>query len=120
VGASRRSPATTASAGRCSRWRKRYEDDGLEDRSSAPLHCPNVTSLEVVAKIVHLRQHYYLGPLKISMYLKRYHDVEMSYSGVWRVLKRLDMTRLPAFRRHNYTPSGGSATRGRAQSTRCR
>jgi hypothetical protein len=24
------------------------------------------------------------------MYLKRYHDVEVSHSGVWRILKRLD------------------------------
>jgi transposase-like protein len=32
------------------RWKKRYEDeglDGLKDRSSAPMHCPNVTSPEV-------------------------------------------------------------------------
>ena len=37
------------------------------------------------------------------MYLKRYHDVEVSPSGVWRILKRLDMSRLPAsqrYRRH--------------------
>ncbi|MFJ2667548.1 helix-turn-helix domain-containing protein [Nocardia fluminea] len=29
------------------RWKHRYEDeglDGLKDRSSAPLHCPNVTA----------------------------------------------------------------------------
>ena len=37
------------------------------------------------------------------MYLKRYHDIEISPSGVWRILKRLDMNRLPAsqrYRRH--------------------
>jgi hypothetical protein len=37
------------------------------------------------------------------MYLKRYHDIEVSPSGVWRILKRLDMSRLPAsqrYRRH--------------------
>jgi transposase-like protein len=27
---------------------------------------------------------------EIAMYLKRYHDVEVSHSGVWRILKRLD------------------------------
>jgi transposase len=89
------------------RWKKRYEDgglDGLKDRSSASMHCPTTTPPEVVAKIIHLRQHYHFGPLKISMYLKRYHDVEMSSSGIWRVLKRLDMNRLPAsqrYKRHN-------------------
>lgn len=89
------------------RWKKRYEEeglDGLKDRSSAPMHCPNVTSPEVVAKIVHLRRHYHFGPLKISMYLKRYHDVQISHSGVWRVLKRLDMNRLPASQRYKRHP----------------
>ncbi|MGV0739750.1 helix-turn-helix domain-containing protein [Mycobacterium syngnathidarum] len=76
------------------RWRRRYEDEGLDalkDRSSAPLHCPP----EVVEKIIHLRQHYHFGPMKITMYLKRYHDVEISTSDVWRILKRLNMNRLP-------------------------
>ena len=37
------------------------------------------------------------------MYLKRYHDIELSPSGIWRILKRLDMSRLPSsqrYRRH--------------------
>ncbi|MFE6338946.1 hypothetical protein ACFVOK_38005 [Streptomyces sp. NPDC057798] len=34
------------------------------------------------------------------MYLKRYHDVTISKSGVWRILKRLDMGRLPASQRY--------------------
>jgi transposase len=89
------------------RWKKRYENgglDGLKDRSSAPMHCPNVTSPEVVAKIVHLRRHYHFGPLKIAMYLQRYHDVQITHSGVWRVLKRLDMNRLPASQRYKRHP----------------
>ena len=85
------------------RWKRRYEDEGLEglkDRSSAPLHCPTVTEPEVVEKIIHLRQHYHFGPMKITMYLKRYHDIEISTSGVWRILKRLGMNRLPASQRY--------------------
>lgn len=42
------------------RWKRRYEDnglDGLQDRSSAPLHCPSITHPQVVEKIIHLRQH---------------------------------------------------------------
>ena len=57
----------------------------------------------MVGKVIHLRQHYHFGPQKISMYLKRYHDVDISVSGVWRILKRLDMNRLPSskrFQRH--------------------
>ena len=58
---------------------------------------------EVVGKIVYLRQTYHFGPHKIAMYLKRYHDLEVSPSGIWRILHRLDMSRLPAsqrYRRH--------------------
>jgi transposase InsO family protein len=34
------------------------------------------------------------------MYLARYHEVTISTSGVWRILKRLDMNRLPSSQRH--------------------
>jgi transposase InsO family protein len=54
----------------------------------------------VVEKIVYLRTNYHFGPLKISMYLKRYHDIDISDSGVWRILKRLDMNRLLASQRY--------------------
>ena len=92
------------------KWRNRYEElgpDGLRDRSSRPHHSPRATKSEVVAKIVYLRQHYHFGPLKISMYLKRYHDIEISNSGVWRILHRLGMGRLPAnqrYKRHKQRP----------------
>jgi transposase InsO family protein len=84
-------------------WKRRYQADGLDglrDRSSAPLVCPNTTPTEVVGKIIYLRQTYHFGPLKISMYLKRYHDIQIGHSGVWRVLKRLDLNRLPASQRY--------------------
>jgi transposase len=87
-------------------WLRRYEQGGvaaLRDRSRRPHTSPNATKSEVVGKIVYLRKHYHFGPHKIAMYLKRYHDVQVSPSGVWRILKRLDMNRLPAsqrYRRH--------------------
>lgn len=34
------------------------------------------------------------------MYLKRHHDLELSPSGIWRILNRLDMSRLPASQRY--------------------
>jgi transposase InsO family protein len=88
------------------KWLRRYEEQGVEglrDRSRRPHVIPHETKPEVVSKIVYLRQHYHFGPHKIAMYLKRYHDIEVSPSGVWRILKRLDMSRLPAsqrYRRH--------------------
>lgn len=85
------------------KWAKRFDlegPDGLKERSRAPVSHPNATSVEVVGKIIHLRQNYHFGPAKISMYLKRYHDVEISNSGVWRILKRLDLNRLPSSQRY--------------------
>ena len=85
------------------RWLRRYEADGLEglkDRSHRPHHSPRATQAEVVEKIVWLRKHYHFGPAKIAMYLARYYDVTISVSGVWRILKRLQMNRLPASQRY--------------------
>ena len=49
---------------------------------------------------MYLRQTYHFGPHKIAMYLKRYHDINISPSGVWRILKRLGMNRLPSSQRN--------------------
>ena len=88
------------------RWLRRYEVGGFEalkDGSSRPHHSPRTTRAEVVGKIVYLRGTYHFGPNKIAMYLARYHDITISPSGIWRILKRLDMSRLPRsqrYRRH--------------------
>jgi transposase len=84
-------------------WLRRYRAEGLEglrDRSRRPKSCPHATHTEVVENILHLRQNYHFGLTKISMYLKRYHDVAVSSSGVWRILKRLGINRLPASQRY--------------------
>lgn len=85
------------------KWRNRFDElgpEGLRDRSSRPHNSPTATKGEVVERIVHLRQNYHFGPARIAMYLKRYHDVEISSSGVWRVLHRLGLGRLPANQRY--------------------
>jgi transposase len=84
-------------------WRRRYDQHGLEglrDRSHRPQVSPNATRTEVVGKIIYLRQHDHFGPAKIAMYLRRYQQVQISSSGVWRILKRLQLNRLPASQRH--------------------
>lgn len=81
------------------KWLRRYEEEGIEvlrDRSRAPHSCPHATRAEVVGKIISLRKHYHFGPHKIAMYLARYHDITISPSGIWRILRRLGMSRLPA------------------------
>lgn len=85
------------------RWLRRYEEhgaDGLQDGSKRPHTCPRETHVDIVSKILYLRQNYHFGPAKIAMYLKRYHDIEISQSGVWRILKRLELNRLPASQRY--------------------
>ena len=84
-------------------WKRRFDAhglDGLRDRSHRPHVSPGTTRTEVVGKIIYLRQHYHFGPAKIAMYLARYHDISISPSGVWRILKRLDLNRLPASQRY--------------------
>jgi transposase len=84
-------------------WLRRYQEMGLEglrDKSRRPHHSPNATSAEVVGKIIYLRQNYHFGPGKIAMYLHRYHDITLSKSGVWRILQRLELNRLPAAQKH--------------------
>ena len=51
------------------------------------------------------------------MYLKRYHEIKVSKSGVWRILKRLDLGRLPASQRYKRHDRNGSATRSRCPAT---
>jgi transposase InsO family protein len=85
------------------KWLHRYQEhgeQGLRDGSSRPHNIPGATKAEVVAKIVYLRQNYHFGPQKIAMYLERYHDITISQAGVWRILKRLEMNRLPASQRY--------------------
>jgi len=84
-------------------WLRRYEElgeEGLRDRSSRPHFSPRTTKEEVVTKIVYLRRYYHFGPHRIAMYLKRYHDIVISPSGIWRILRRLEMSRLPSSQRY--------------------
>ena len=73
---------------------------GPAGRLASAHHSPGATRTEIVGKVVYLRQHYHYDPRKISMYLKRYHDVAISPSGVWRILIRLELSRLPTSQRY--------------------
>jgi transposase len=83
-------------------WYNRYQKEGLEglrDKSRRPIHSPLATSTEVVAKIIYLRQSYHFGSYRIKVYLERYHGIKISKSGVWWILKRLNMNLLPVSKR---------------------
>jgi transposase InsO family protein len=48
-----------------------------------------------VEKVIHLRRKYHLGPIRIVWYLERYHGIKISDAGVYRILRRNGLNRLP-------------------------
>ena len=80
------------------RWRDAYRKNGVEGlvnaRPVARNH-PNRTPDEVIEKVLHLRRKYHLGPIRIVWYLERYHGIQVSDAGVYRILRRNGLNRLP-------------------------
>jgi transposase InsO family protein len=80
------------------RWKAAYDgngEPGLINRKTAPKNPANRTPLEIVEKVLHLRRTYHLGPIRIVWYLARYHNIKISDAGVYRILKRHALNRLP-------------------------
>ncbi len=80
------------------RWKSLYKKDGeagLVNKRPIPKNPTNRTPPEVVEKVLHLSQTYHLGPIRIVWYLARYHDIKISDAGVYRILKRNSVNRLP-------------------------
>ncbi len=85
------------------RWYRRYQElgaEGLKDRSARPNASPRATARDVVEKVLYLRQSYHFGPARIHMYLLRYHNVQLSGSTIWRLLKVAGVNRLPTNMRY--------------------
>ncbi len=80
-------------------WRSRFEKDGesgLINHKPCPENPRLRVAPEVEEKIVHLRTRYHLGPDRIYWFIQRYHpSLKVSASGVYRVLRRLGLNRLP-------------------------
>lgn len=80
------------------RWRHALADHGeagLANKRSVPHNHPNRTPEAVTEKVLHLRRDYHLGPIRIVWYLERYHGLKISDAGVYRILKRNGVNRLP-------------------------
>jgi len=80
------------------KWKRAFEQLGEEGLiNSKP--CPENPTLRIPShieeKILYLRKTYHLGQLRISWYLERYHGIKVSASGVYSVLKRNGLNRLP-------------------------
>ncbi len=80
------------------RWRDAYLKDGeagLKNAKSVPKNPANQTPSEIVEKVLYLRRKYHMGPIRIVWYLARYHDIKISDAGVYRILRRNGLNRLP-------------------------
>jgi transposase len=80
------------------RWRHAYRtrgEAGLANRRSVPHNHPNKTPVPVAEKVLHRRLKYQLGPMRIVWYLERYHGIRISDAGVYRILCRHGLNRLP-------------------------
>ncbi len=80
------------------RWRDAYQkfgEAGLKNAKSIPKNPANQTPPEIVEKVLYLRRKYHLGPIRIVWYLARYHGIKISDAGVYRILRRNGLNRLP-------------------------
>jgi len=84
------------------RWLRQYKqfgERGLINKKPCPQNPKIRVSAEIEEKILHLRKNYHFGPLKIVWYLKRYHGMQVSQTGVRGVLLRHRLNRLPQYER---------------------
>jgi len=79
-------------------WKQAYAEKGevgLINSKPCPENPTLRTPPEIEEKILYLRKTYHLGQVRIAWYLERYHAIKISSGGVYHVLKRHGMSRLP-------------------------
>lgn len=79
-------------------WKRAYEkygEPGLINSKPCPENPTLRIPAQIAEKIIYLRKTYHLGQLRISWFLERYHRIKVSSSGVYCVLKRNGLNRLP-------------------------
>lgn len=67
-------------------WKRAYAprgENGLINSKSCPENPKLRTPPPIEEKILYLRRHYHFGQVRISWYLARYHDIEISPGGVY-------------------------------------
>jgi transposase InsO family protein len=80
------------------RWKRDYNqkgEQGLINSKPCPYNPKLRTPLEIEEKILYLRKTYHLGQVRISWYLKRYHEIKIAPATVYNVLKSRGLNRLP-------------------------
>jgi transposase len=92
-------------------WKKRWMaegGEGLGPRSRRPLRQPRRTPTEVVVKILYWRIVLGLSPLTIRGRLAGECGVRLSAPGVWKILKRLGLSRKSSWSLSRRTRTGGT------------
>lgn len=74
---------------------KAQGEEGLIDSRPCPENHKLRVPKEIEEKIVYLRKTYHLGPDVIVWQLERYHGIKISRNGVYRVLLRNNLNKLP-------------------------
>jgi transposase len=69
-------------------------ENGLLRKHPVAYNHRNKIKEAVIEKILTLRKEYQLGSWRIKWYLERYHDIQISESSVYRILKRYALERL--------------------------
>lgn len=80
------------------RWKRDFEaqgEAGLVNSKPCPQNPKIRVASDIEEKILHLRRHYHFGQVKISWYLERYHGMKVSPTGVYGVLCRHGLNKLP-------------------------
>jgi len=79
-------------------WKKKYDsegEEGLKRKKPIARNHPNKISQDIIDKVIELRTIYQLGSIRITWYLERYHNIKISESSVYRILKKEGLNRLP-------------------------
>jgi transposase len=78
------------------KWRKRYEEEGVEglsERSRRPKRLARLTPEPLAARVIRARRRKGYGPLLLAWYLRKHGGVALSPNGVYGVLKRAGLIR---------------------------
>lgn len=89
-------------------WKRAYVargERGLINSKPCPANPKLRTAPSIEEKILYLRRNYHFGQVRISWYLARYHDIKISSGGVYSVLKRHNLNRLPDRQRKRSIPT---------------
>lgn len=89
-------------------WKRAYlahGEQGLINSKPCPENPKLRTPSFIEEKIIYLRRTYHFGQMRISWYLARYHDIKISAGGVYNVLKRHGLNRLPDRQRKRSIPT---------------